>query len=63
MAFTRYNYDDLRTNSSASASLKKQKGKFSEIAGDYSLSYAAHESRHQFHQVEQGLCIGSDPFR
>ena len=32
-------HDDLRTNSSASASLKKQKGKFSEIAGGYSLSY------------------------
>ena len=30
-------HDDLRTNSSASASLKKQKGKFSELAGDYSL--------------------------
>ena len=30
-------HDDLRTNSSASASLKKQKGKFSEIAGDYIL--------------------------
>ena len=28
-------HDDLRTNSSASDSLKKQKGKFSEIAGDY----------------------------
>ena len=30
-------HDDLRTNSSASSSLKKQKGKFSELAGDYSL--------------------------
>ena len=30
-------HDDLRTNDSASASLKKQKGKFSEIAGDYFL--------------------------
>ena len=30
-------HDDLRTNSSASASLKKQKGKFSELAGDYTL--------------------------
>ena len=30
-------HDDLRTNSSASASLKKQKGKFTELAGDYTL--------------------------
>ena len=30
-------HDDLRTSSSASSSLKKQKGKFSELAGDYTL--------------------------
>ena len=32
-------YDDLRTNSSASSSLKKQSGKFSEISGRYGFSY------------------------
>ena len=32
-------HDDLRTNSSASSSLKKQKGKFSEFAGEYKLTY------------------------
>ena len=32
-------HDDLRTSSSASSSLKKQKGKFSELSGEYSFSY------------------------
>ena len=32
-------YDDLRTDSSASASLQKQKGEFSEIAGTYGITY------------------------
>ena len=32
-------YDDLRTNSSASSSLKKQSGDFSEIAGNYGFAY------------------------
>ena len=32
-------YDDLRTDSSASDSLKKQKGQFSEISVDYGLTY------------------------
>ena len=32
-------YDDLRTDSSASDSLKKQKGQFSEISIDYGLTY------------------------
>ncbi len=31
-------YDDLRTNSDASASLKKQRGKFSEVGGRYSFA-------------------------
>ncbi len=31
-------YDDLRTNSSASEALKKQKGEFTEVAGRYSFS-------------------------
>ena len=32
-------HDDLRTNSSASSSLKKQKGKFSEISGEYMFTF------------------------
>ncbi len=32
-------HDDLKTNSSASSSLKKQKGKFSEISGQYSFTF------------------------
>ena len=32
-------HDDLRTSSSASSSLKKQKGKFSEISGEYGFTY------------------------
>ena len=32
-------HDDLKTNSSASSSLKKQKGKFSEISGQYGFTY------------------------
>ncbi len=32
-------HDDLRTSSSASSSLKKQKGKFSELSGEYSFIY------------------------
>ena len=32
-------YDDLRTNSSASESLKKQKGQFSELAGSYGFTF------------------------
>lgn len=32
-------YDDLRTTGSASTSLKKQEGEFSEIAGNYGFSY------------------------
>ena len=32
-------YDDLRTDSSASSSLKKQSGDFSEIAGNYGFTY------------------------
>ncbi len=31
-------HDDLRTNSSASSSLQKQKGKFSELSGEYSFT-------------------------
>lgn len=32
-------YDDLRTNSSASSSLKKQAGTFNEISGNYSFTF------------------------
>ncbi len=32
-------YDDLRTNSSASESLKKQKGEYTELAASYGLTY------------------------
>ena len=32
-------YDELRTDSSASSSLKKQKGEFTELAADYGFSY------------------------
>ena len=32
-------YDDLKTNSSASESLKKQKGQFSELAGSYGFTF------------------------
>ncbi len=32
-------FDDLRTNDSASASLKKQSGEFSEISADYGIRY------------------------
>ena len=32
-------YDDLRTDSNASASLKKQSGNFSEISGNYGFTY------------------------
>ncbi len=32
-------YDDLRTNSSASSSLKKQEGTFNEFSGNYGFSY------------------------
>ena len=32
-------YDDLRTNDTATDALKKQSGKFSEVAGNYSLSF------------------------
>ena len=32
-------YDDLRTDGSASDSLKKQKGEFTELIGEYGFSY------------------------
>ena len=32
-------YDDLRTNSSASSSLKKQEGSYSDLSGNYGFSY------------------------
>ena len=34
-----FSYDDLRTIDSASASLKKQSGEFSEISGTYGFKY------------------------
>ena len=34
-----FSYDDLRTDGSASASLKKQSGEFSEIAANYGIRY------------------------
>ena len=32
-------FDDLRTDSTASSSLKKQSGNFSELAGNYGLKF------------------------
>jgi outer membrane protein insertion porin family len=34
-----FSYDDLRTTSNASSSLKKQEGEFLELAGNYGVSY------------------------
>ena len=36
---TSFTYDDLRTDSSATASLKKQSGEFTELAANYGFSY------------------------
>ena len=47
-------YDDLRTNSSATASLKKQDGNFSEIAGNYGFKY---DKRNQAFMPTSGSVI------
>ncbi len=47
-------HDDLRTSSSASSSLKKQKGKFSELSGEYSFSY---DQRNRKFQPTDGSII------
>ena len=39
-------HDDLRTNSSASSSAEKTKGKFSEISGEYGYIRSRTESLH-----------------
>ena len=48
-------YDELRTDSSASSSLKKQKGEFTELAADYGFSY---DTRDRTFMPTSGSIIG-----
>jgi outer membrane protein insertion porin family len=48
-------YDDLRTDDSASASLKKQDGEFSEIVGSYGLKY---DKRNRAFMPTSGSIVG-----
>ena len=50
-------YDDLRTLSTASSSLKKQSGEFSEIAGTYGFKY---DTRNRAFMPTSGSVIGFD---
>ena len=45
-------YDDLRTDDSASNSLKKQKGEFSEITGQYGFTLDKRNSAFMLQQTE-----------
>ena len=48
-------YDELKTDSSASSALKKQKGEFTEIAADYGFSY---DTRDRTFMPTSGSIIG-----
>ena len=48
-------YDDLRTNDTASSSLKKQKGEFSEITGEYGFTL---DKRDRAFAPTDGLIVG-----
>ena len=48
-------YDELRTDSSASSSLKKQKGEFTELAADYGFNY---DTRDRTFMPTSGSIIG-----
>ena len=50
-------YDDLRTLSTASSSLKKQSGEFSELAGTYGFKY---DTRNRAFMPTSGSIIGFD---
>ena len=50
-------YDDLRTLSTASSSLKKQSGEFSELAGTYGFKY---DTRNRAFMPTSGSVIGFD---